>query len=153
MAEDLYNEALALLSESAIRPELARTHLLYGEWLRRESRQLDARTHLRTAFKLFTEMGIHAFAERTRRELIATGENVRKRTTDNDEQLTPQESQIAQLARDGLSNPDIAIRLFLSARTVQYHLSKVFTKLGITSRSQLHAVLPPDPDPKRRPAV
>jgi DNA-binding CsgD family transcriptional regulator len=153
MAEDLYNDALALLTESVIRPELARTHLLYGEWLRRERRRIDARTHLRTAFELFTEMGIHAFAERTRRELLATGETVRKRTTDKDDQLTPQESQIARLARDGLSNPDIASRLFISARTVQFHLSKVFTKLGINSRGQLHRVLPPDHDSEHRPAV
>jgi DNA-binding CsgD family transcriptional regulator len=152
MAEDLYNDALVLLSESAIRPELARTHLLYGEWLRRESRRVDARTQLRTAFELFTEMGIHAFAERTRRELLATGETVRKRTTDKDDQLTPQESQIAQLARDGLSNPEIATRLFISARTVQYHLSKVFTKLGINSRSQLYRVLPPAPESEYQPA-
>jgi DNA-binding CsgD family transcriptional regulator len=152
MAEDLYNDALALLTESIIRPELARTHLLYGEWLRRESRRVDARTHLRTAFELFTEMGIHAFAERTRRELLATGKTVRKRTTDKENQLTPQESQIARLARDGLSNPEIASRLFISARTVQFHLSKVFTKLGINSRSQLHRVLPPDHDSEHRPA-
>jgi DNA-binding CsgD family transcriptional regulator len=151
MAEDLYNDALALLSESAIRPELGRAHLLYGEWLRRERRRVDARTHLRTAFELFTEMGIHAFAERTRRELVATGERVRKRTTGKDDGLTPQESQIARLARDGLSNPEIATRLFLSARTVQFHLSKVFTKLGINSRGQLHRALPPDPE--HRPAV
>jgi DNA-binding CsgD family transcriptional regulator len=152
-AEDLYRDALGLLSDSAIRPELARTHLLYGEWLRRESRRVDARTHLRTAFGLFTAMGIHAFAERTRRELLATGETVRKRATRKDHQLTPQESQIARLARDGLSNPEIATRLFISARTVQFHLSKVFTKLGINSRSQLHRVLPPDPDSDHRTAV
>jgi DNA-binding CsgD family transcriptional regulator len=153
MAEDLYNDALALLSESTIRPELARTHLLYGEWLRRERRRVDARTHLRTAFELFTEMGIHAFAERTRRELLATGETVRKRATGKDDELTAQESQIARLARDGLSNPEIATRLFISARTVQFHLSKVFTKLGINSRGQLHRVLPPDHDSEHRPAV
>jgi DNA-binding CsgD family transcriptional regulator len=153
MAEDLYNDAVALLNESAMRPELARTHLLYGEWLRRESRRIDARTHLNTAFQMFTEMGIHAFAGRTRRELLATGETVRKRTTDRDDQLTPQESQIARLARNGLSNPEIATRLFISARTVQYHLSKVFAKLGINSRSELHRVLLPDPDSEHRPAV
>jgi DNA-binding CsgD family transcriptional regulator len=153
MAEDLYNDALALLSESVIRPELARTHLLYGEWLRRESRRVDARTHLRTAFELFTEMGINAFAERTRRELLATGETVRKRTIGKDDKLTAQESQIARLARDGLSNPEIASRLFISARTVQFHLSKVFTKLGINSRGQLHRVLPADHDSEHRPAV
>jgi DNA-binding CsgD family transcriptional regulator len=117
-----------------------------GEWLRRERRRADAREQLRTACDMLDGMGIEAFAERARHELLATGETARKRTVETSSQLTPQEAQIARLARDGLSNPEIGGRLFISARTVQYHLGKVFSKLGISSRSQLERVLPPDPD-------
>ena len=141
LAEELYTEAIERLEHTAIRPEAARAHLLYGEWLRRENRRVDARYHLRTAYERLSAMGIHAFAERARRELGATGETVRKRTVGTRRELTPQETQVAKLARDGLSNPEIGARLFISARTVQYHLSKVFTTLGITSRAQLEHAL------------
>src|SRR3954467_12258136 len=120
-----------------MRPDLARAHLVYGEWLRREKRRLEARRQLRTAHELFTAMGFEAFAERARRELVATGESARKRTVETRGDLTPQETQIARLARDGLSNPEIGGQLFISPRTVQYHLHKVFGKLDITSRIQL----------------
>jgi DNA-binding CsgD family transcriptional regulator len=116
---------------------------LYGEWLRRERRRSDAREQLRTAFDMLDSMGVAAFAERARRELRATGETARKRAVGSpNDQLTAQESQIARLARDGLSNPDIGARLYLSPHTVQYHLRKVFAKLGISARSQLDRVLP-----------
>ncbi len=128
-----------------MRVELARSHLLYGEWLRRENRRTDARTQLRTAHEMLAGMGAEAFADRARRELLATGETVRKRTVETRDDLTAQETQIARLARDGLSNPEIGARLFISPRTVQYHLSKVFTKLGISSRTQLDRVLPSEP--------
>jgi DNA-binding NarL/FixJ family response regulator len=141
-AESAYQEAIERLGRTLIRGEYARAHLLYGEWLRRHDRRTQARKELRISHELFTAMGMEAFAERARRELRATGENVRKRSVDSPEQLTAQEAQVARLARDGLSNPEIGVRLFISARTVQYHLSKVFTKLGISSRSQLHRVLP-----------
>ena len=125
--------------------ELARGHLLYGEWLRRENRRVDAREQLRTAHEMLDAMGVEAFAERARRELLATGETVRKRTVETRDELTAQEAQIARLARDGLSNPEIGTRLFISPRTVKYHLRKVFTKLDISSRNQLDRVLPSDP--------
>jgi DNA-binding CsgD family transcriptional regulator len=141
-ADDLYREAIERLSHTQVRPELARAHLLYGEWLRRERRRRDARKQLRTAYDLLEAIGMEAFAERARRELLATGEKVRKRNLQTREQLTPQETQIARLARDGLSNPEIGARLFLSPRTVEWHLRKVFAKLGITSRIGLHTVLP-----------
>ena len=141
-AESLYRESIARLGRTRMRVELARTHLLYGEWLRRENRRVDAREQLRTAHEMLTTMGIEAFAERARRELLATGETVRKRTPETRGDLTAQETQIARLARDGLSNPEIGVRLFISPRTVQYHLRKVFMKLGISSRSQLDSVLP-----------
>jgi DNA-binding CsgD family transcriptional regulator len=144
-AERLYREAIERLGRTRLRPELARAHLLYGEWLRREGRRIDARKQLRTAHDLFAAIGMEAFAERARRELLATGEKVRKRSAETREELTPQETQIARLARDGLSNPEIGAQLFISARTVKYHLGKVFTKLGISSRSQLRRVLPRDP--------
>jgi DNA-binding CsgD family transcriptional regulator len=116
---------------------------VYGEWLRRERRRVDARSELRIALEMLESMGMEAFAERARRELQATGETARKRTTStSDRGLTAQELQVARMARDGLSNPEIGARLFISARTVQYHLRKVFTKLGINSRSQLDRVLP-----------
>jgi DNA-binding CsgD family transcriptional regulator len=145
-AESLYRESIDRLGRTRVRTELARSHLLYGEWLRRERRRADAREQLRTAYGMLEAMGIGAFAERARRELAATGETARKRTVETSGQLTAQETQIARLARDGLSNPEIGARLFISARTVQYHLGKVFTKLGISSRSQLDRALPGDPD-------
>jgi len=140
-AEGRYREAVGRLSRTRLRPELARAHLLYGEWLRRERRRADARAQLRTAHEMFDAIGMRAFAGRARRELLATGETARKRTATHGE-LTPQEAQIARLARSGLSNPEIAAQLFLSPRTVQYHLGKIFTKLEITSRRQLRHVLP-----------
>jgi DNA-binding CsgD family transcriptional regulator len=137
-AEPLYRDAIERLGRTRMRVELARTHLLYGESLHRERRLGDARTQLHIAHDMFDTMGMKAFAERARRELLATGETARKRTpAATGTQLTPQEEQIARLAREGLTNPEIGARLFISAKTVQYHLSKVFTKLGISSRSQL----------------
>jgi len=140
-AEPLYREAIDGLGRAQLRPDLARAHLLFGEWLRREGRRVDARGQLRTAHGMLASIGMEAFAERARRELIATGEKVRKRTDETRDQLTPQEEQIARLARDGLSNPEIGAQLFLSARTVEWHLRKVFTKLGIGSRHELKAAL------------
>jgi DNA-binding CsgD family transcriptional regulator len=145
-AEGLYREALERLARTRVRVELARAHLLYGEWLRRERRRTDAREQLRTAHDLLSAMGMEAFAERAGRELQATGETARKRVIETSSQLTAQEGQIARLARDGLSNPEIGARLFISPRTVQYHLHKVFTKLGINSRMQLHRALPSEPN-------
>jgi ATP/maltotriose-dependent transcriptional regulator MalT len=138
-AEPLYREALERLARTRVRVELARTHLLYGEWLRRERRRLDAREQLRTAHELFSEFGMEAFAERARRELLATGASARKRAAETRGDLTAQEAQIARLAGDGLSNPEIGAQLFISPRTVQYHLHKVFGKLDVTSRIQLKA--------------
>ena len=136
-AECLYREAIERLDRTRIRVDLARARLLYGEWLRREGRRLDAREQLRIAHEMFTTIGMEAFAERARRELLATGERGRKRIDETRADLTAQEAHIAGLARDGLSNPEIGERLFLSARTVEWHLRKVFTKLGISSRKQL----------------
>jgi DNA-binding CsgD family transcriptional regulator/tetratricopeptide (TPR) repeat protein len=136
-AEGCYREAIDRLGRIRVRGELARAHLLYGEWLRRERRRSEAREQLRTAHEMFTAMGMEAFADRAARELQATGETARKRTVETTGQLTPQETQIARLARSGLTNKEIAGRLYLSTRTVEYHLHKVFTKLGITSRNQL----------------
>jgi DNA-binding CsgD family transcriptional regulator len=144
-AEELHREAIERLGGCRLALDLARARLVYGEWLRREQRRVDARQQLRVAHEMFATMGAVAFAPRARRELLATGESVRARTHDTRDELTAQESQIAQLARGGLSNPDIAARLFISPRTVQYHLRKVFVKLEINSRTQLHAVLPEDP--------
>jgi len=142
-AERLYRESIERLGRTRLRADLARAHLLYGEWLRRERRRIDARAQLRIAHDMLDAMGMEAFAERAGRELQATGETARKRdVATGDEQLTAQEAQIARMARDGLSNPEIGVRLFISARTVQYHLTKVFIKLGIESRSQLDRVLP-----------
>ena len=147
-AEPYYRESIERLGRTRVRTELARGHLLYGEWLRRERRRVEAREHLRTAYEMLDAMGIGAFAERARRELQATGETAHKRavqaTVGATLELTAQEAQVARLAREGLSNPQIGARLFISTRTVQYHLSKVFTKLGITSRSQLGQTLPAD---------
>jgi DNA-binding CsgD family transcriptional regulator len=149
-AERFYRESITHLGRTRVRAQLARGHLLYGEWLRGKRRRSDARAQLRIAHDLLDAMGIEAFAERARRELAATGETARKRTVDTSLQLTAQEARIARLARDGLSNPEIGARLFISARTVKYHLSKVFLKLDITSRSQLDRVLPSDPGTMRR---
>ncbi len=124
------------------RVELARAHLLYGEWLRREKRRADARVRLRAAHEMLDAMGLAAFAERARRELAATGETVRQRTVDAVPALTAQEAYIARLAGDGRTNPEIGAQLFLSARTVEWHLAKVFTKLEIRSRRQLQQALP-----------
>jgi DNA-binding CsgD family transcriptional regulator len=145
LAEGLYREAIERLARTRMRVELARGHLVYGEWLRRERRRLDAREQLRTAHEMFSTMGAVAFAGRAERELLATGEHVRKRVVETREDLTAQEAQIARLARDGVANAEIGERLFISRRTVEYHLSKVFTKLGISSRHELHQVLPPEP--------
>ncbi|HEX6263835.1 MAG TPA: LuxR C-terminal-related transcriptional regulator, partial [Actinomycetota bacterium] len=141
-AEKLYRIAIERLSGTRVRFELARAHLVYGEWLRRENRRVDAREQLRTAHDAFSSMGADAFADRARRELVATGETVRSRVDETRDVLTPQEAQIARLARDGFSNPDIGARLFISPRTVQYHLHKVFLKLDISSRNQLGRVPP-----------
>jgi DNA-binding CsgD family transcriptional regulator len=141
-AERLYRDSLVHLSGNRIRLDRARTHLLYGEWLRRERRRLDAREQLRTALEMFTRMGTDAFAARAERELLATGERPHKSTVETRDELTPQEAQVARLARDGLSNAEVGARLFISQHTVAYHLRKVFSKLGITSRSQLDQVLP-----------
>jgi DNA-binding CsgD family transcriptional regulator len=148
-AEALYREAIDRLGRTQRRTETARAHLLYGEWLRRQGRRSQAREQLRTACALLDEIGMTGFAERARRELAATGETVRKRrgwaAVGVGEELTAQEAQVARLAREGLSNPEIGARLFISSHTVQYHLGKVFTKLGISSRGQLHTVLPGRP--------
>jgi ATP/maltotriose-dependent transcriptional regulator MalT len=141
-ADALYREAIERLGRTRLRPELARAHLLYGEWLRRENRRVDARAQLRAAHEQCLAIGMEAFAERARGELLATGEKVRKRTVETRDELTPQERQIAGLARDGLSNPEIGARLFLSPRTVEWHLRKVFAKLGIRSRRDLADALP-----------
>jgi DNA-binding CsgD family transcriptional regulator len=145
-AERRYRESIERLGRTRVRAQLARAHLLYGEWLRRERRTGQAREQLRTAYQMLQGMGIGAFAERARRELAAAGEVARKPIVEPVAELTAQEAQVARLARDGLSNPEIGARLFISARTVQYHLGKVFIKLGISSRSQLHRVLPGDGD-------
>ena len=141
-ADNLYREAIERLTRTTLRLELARAHLLFGEWLRRERRRLDAREQLRTALEMFSAMGIEAFAARAERELLATGERARERTLQAREQLTPQEAQIARLARDGLSNAEIGARLIISQHTVAYHLRKVFNKLGISSRNELSRALP-----------
>jgi DNA-binding CsgD family transcriptional regulator len=144
-AEPLYLEATERLGRTRVRAELARAHLLYGEWLRRQGRRRDAREQLRTAHEMLDAMGIAGFADRARKELVATGATARKRTIETANELTAQEAQIAQLARDGRSNPEISTQLFISPRTVEWHLRKVFTKLGISSRRELRAALP-DPD-------
>jgi DNA-binding CsgD family transcriptional regulator len=141
-AEDRYREAIARLGRTRLRPELARAHLLYGEWLRRENRRVDARSELRAAHELFASIGMEAFAERARKELVATGEVVRARSVEARDDLTAQERQIAEMARDRLSNAEIGARLFLSPRTVEWHLRHVFTKLGIRSRRELADALP-----------
>ncbi|MFD0474901.1 LuxR C-terminal-related transcriptional regulator [Nonomuraea thailandensis] len=141
VAERHYREAVERLGRTPLRPELGRAHLLYGEWLRRDNRRVDARHHLKTAHEMFTDLGMRAFAERARRELLATGERVRQGAVDSESALTAQETLIVRLASDGLTNTEIGAQLFLSARTVEWHLRKVYGKLGITSRRQLAAAL------------
>jgi DNA-binding CsgD family transcriptional regulator len=142
-AEQLYREAIERLSRIHTRGSqpLARAHLVYGEWLRREHRRVDAREQLRVAYTMLSDMGADAFAERARRELQATGETVRKRTVETLDELTPQELQVARLAANGQTNPEIGSQLFLSPRTVEWHLTRVFSKLGVKSRKQLGSAL------------
>ncbi len=142
VANAMYHEAIERLTRTRIRVELARAHLLYGEWLRRFGQRVDARDQLRVAHDMLSAIGADAFAERAGRELQATGETVRKRTVQTRNNLTAQEAQIARLARDGLTNPEIGAQLFLSPHTVEWHLRKVFAKLDISSRRQLHTKLP-----------
>ena len=141
LAEGHFREAIERLGRTGVRVELARAHLLYGEWLRRERRRVDARAELRTSLDEFRSIGMHAFAERARAELVATGEKVPRRAVETRDELTAQERQIAELAREGLSNPEIGERMFLSPRTVEWHLRKVFGKLGIRSRRELPRAL------------
>jgi ATP/maltotriose-dependent transcriptional regulator MalT len=141
-AERLYREAIDRLGRTQLRPESARTSLLYGEWLRREQRLTDAGDQLREAYEKFTAMGAEAFAERARRELAATGEKVRTPESQAVTDLTSQEEHIARLARDGRTNPEIGAEMFISARTVEWHLRKIYLKLGITSRKGLREALP-----------
>lgn len=136
-ADDFYGEAIERLARTRVAVDLARAHLLYGEWLRRQRRRLDARNELRTAHEMFTGFGMEAFAERARVELLASGERTRKRTVETLDQLTPQELQIARLAAHGSSNREIAAQLFISPSTVEYHLHKAFRKLDVKSRTQL----------------
>jgi DNA-binding CsgD family transcriptional regulator/tetratricopeptide (TPR) repeat protein len=141
-AEPLYDEAIERLSRTRVRVDLARAHLLYGEWLRRQKRRADAREQLRSAFEMLTAMGMEGFAERARHELLATGEAMPKRTPGTADGLTPQEAEIARLAGSGRTNPEISTQLFISSRTVEWHLAKVFSKLGINSRKELRRALP-----------
>jgi DNA-binding CsgD family transcriptional regulator len=142
-AERLYREAIERLGRTRLRGELARTRLLYGEWLRRIGRRVDAREQLRSAYGVFAGIGAEAFAERARRELLATGETVRRLTNATRDALTPQEAQIARLAAEGKTNPEIGARLFISPRTVEYHLRKIYPKLGVSSRKELPAAFAP----------
>ncbi len=144
-ADRLHREAIERLGRTTVRVALARAHLLYGEWLRRERRRTDAREHLRAAAPMFAELGMHEFAERARRELGATGETARRRAAETLDDLTAQEARIARLAGDGHTNPEIGERLFLSPRTVEWHLRNVFAKLGVSSRRELRRALPDVP--------
>jgi DNA-binding CsgD family transcriptional regulator len=148
-AESLYREAIEHLEPTRLRLDLARTHLLFGEWLRREGRRLDGRMQLRLAHEMFSGFGLEAFAERARVELVATGQHARKRTVDTWDQLTPQEAEVARLAGEGSTNREIAAQLFISPRTVEYHLGKAFRKLDATSRTQLAHRLALSPRPAR----
>ena len=141
-AEELYREAIDRLAGTTVHVELARTQLLYGEWLRREGRRVDARAQLRTAHETLTAMGLRAFAERARHELLATGETVRKRSVNSWGELTSQEARIARLATEGLSNPEIGAALYISPRTVEWHLRKIFAKLGVSTRRELWQLVP-----------
>ena len=154
-AERLYTEAIERLSRIHMRGSqtLARARLLYGEWLRREHRRVDAREQLRIAHAMLADMGAEGYAERARRELQATGETVRRRTVETLDELTPQEVQVARLAADGQTNPEIGAQLFLSPRTVEWHLTKVFGKLGISSRKELRSALSNVGHPPTRPAA
>ena len=140
-ADALYREAIERLERCRIVVHLARAHLVYGEWLRRENRRIDAREQLRIAYEMLGRIGANAFAERARSELLATGETVRKRTVESRDVLTAQETQVARLAAQGRTNPEIGAQLFISPRTAEYHLHKVFTKLGISSRRRLRDAL------------
>jgi DNA-binding CsgD family transcriptional regulator len=140
-AEQCYREAIGRLSRTRMRPAVARAHLLYGEWLRRDNRRRDARAQLRTAYDMLSAMGAEAFAERARRELLATGDTVRRRTVGTVSELTAQEVHIARLAVDGRTNMEIGAQLYLSVRTVEWHLGKVYTKLGVGSRRELRWAL------------
>jgi DNA-binding CsgD family transcriptional regulator len=140
-ADHLHREAIEALGQSRMAAHVARARLNYGEWLRRENRRVDAREQLRQAYDLFATMGADGFADRARRELLATGEKARKRRDDTRDDLTPQEKQIARLARDGRTNPEIGSELFISPRTVEWHLRKVYTKLGVSSRKGLRVAL------------
>jgi DNA-binding CsgD family transcriptional regulator len=142
-SERHYQAAIEHLTRARTRPDLARAHLVFGEWLRRENRRIEAREQLRAAHELFDEMGISGFAARAQRELAATGETARKRVDETRADLTPQEAQIARLASEGLTNPQIGARLFLSPRTVEWHLRRTYPKLGISSRRELHTVTLP----------
>jgi DNA-binding CsgD family transcriptional regulator len=142
VAEHLYREAIERLGRTPASMELARAHLLYGEWLRRENRRIEARRELRMAHEMFVEEGAEVFVERASRELLATGETARKRTVDTRFELTAQEEQIARLAGYGHTNTEIGTELFISPRTVEWHLRKVFPKLGITSRRELRVAMP-----------
>jgi DNA-binding CsgD family transcriptional regulator len=152
-ADSMYRESIERLGRTRVRAQLARAHLLYGEWLRRERRRTEARGQLRIAHDMLDRMGVAAFAERARRELSATGETIRKHSVEPHEKLTAQETQIGRLAREGLSNQEIGARLFISPGTVKYHLRKIFVKLDIQSRSQLDRALPGDPPPASPPAA
>jgi DNA-binding CsgD family transcriptional regulator/tetratricopeptide (TPR) repeat protein len=146
-ADDLYVRAISHLRRTRLRPELARTHLLYGEWLRRANRRVDARAELQAAYDMFVSMGISGFAERCRHELLSTGASVRKRSVESNRQLTSQEVEVSRLALEGFANAEIATRLYISVRTVEWHLRKVFAKLGISSRRELIGVLSPGREP------